>query len=1726
MSYQWRKNGSSISGATRSAYTISPVQATDAGTYSAKVSNAGGSVTSSGATLTVLIPPTITTQPQNQTATLGGRATFSVVASGTAPLGYQWYFNGTALSGATSSALTVSNVQVTNSYGSFYVTVSNVAGTVYSASAALTVNVPPTITSQPQSQTVTLTPGQNVTFSVGTSGTTPLSYQWKFNGAALAGATNALLQLNNIQATNAGSYTAVVTNVAGSATSAVATLTVLVLPAITTQPQSHTTVVGQSTSFSVAASGTAPLSYQWNFNSTTLSGATNATLTLSNPQLTDAGSYTVVVTNGAGSVTSAVAALTVYVPPAITTQPQSQTVTQGVNVAFSVMASGTTPLSYKWSFNGTAVSGATSSALALSNVQTTDAGSYTVIVTNVVGSVTSAVAALTVLVPPAIQTQPTNLTVMQSLNAAFSVVASGTAPRGYQWSLNGVALSGATKASLALSNVQPAQVGGYSVVITNSSGSVTSAVATLAVIAVPPGSYVEAVITNRPLAFWRLDELSGTTAFDYVGGNNATYANVTLNRPGALATDSDTAASFNGTNSYAGTGVSLANNCAAFTLEGWYKLVAGSTRMGFWGQNDAIEFGLSNPNTIQIWTPNGGSLSVANTWGTNSWHYLAAVGNGANLRLYVDGNLAGSGGSATANYGSSSYPFNIGGGGIFDATTNWFNGCLDEVAFYDRALAATDIKRHYLLGLALPALTLTAPTNNATFTAPETINLAATVVTNGHTITKVQFFNGATLLTEDLSAPYTYTWSGAGAGTYNVSAVAIYDSGSVTSSVATVTVFTPPAITTQPLSQTVTQGLTASLSVVASGTAPLSYQWQYLGYNVDGATDATLVLTNMQLNQAGNYSVMVSNVAGTAVSAQAFLTVIPPPGNDLPVMQGLVAHLTFDTDLTDSSGRGNHAAAVGAPNLVPGFVGAGAFNPFTDANGTNNYATLGTDSDFTFSKATNFSIAFWARLPAGGWGGRPSNSDPPFVSNKDWSSGANVGWVVATGNDGRLQWNYTEGGNQNRKDYDGPAGVFGNPVWHHVAVTFQRTQNAITYFDGVPVSTNSIGPGTKSIDSGLPTNIGNDGTGNYSTFYGYWTNAFGIPTNGLAMDDLGIWRRVVSAKEICAIYNAGLAGQDLATVTSANLTTAVLPRISQQPVSLEVIAGSPVTFSVTASGPAPFGCQWFANGISITGATGPSLALSNVQPAQAGSYFVVLTNSAASLTSAVATLTVDAPPSITAPPESQTVTLGQSASFSIVATGTGLLGYQWLFNGTPLLGATTAALALTNVQATDAGSYTAVVTNSWGSVTSAVATLTVNIPPVITTQPQSLTVIQGNSASFSIVASGTAPLGYQWSLNGTDLPGATSSTLTLNNVQPTDAGGSYAAVVTNVAGSVTSAVATLTVLVPPGITTQPQNQTVIQDNSASFSVVASGTTPFTYQWYFNGSSLGGGAQSSTLTLNAVAPSNAGNYSVVVANAGGSVTSVVATLTVLVPPGIQTQPNSQTVTQGQNASFSVVANGSALLSYQWSLNTTALLGATSSTLTLTNAQTTDAGSYMVVVTNAAGSVTSAVATLTVLVPPGITTRPQSLTVTQGQSASFSVVASGTAPLSYQWSFNSTALSGATSTTLTLTNAQATDTGNYTVVVTNVAGSVTSAVATLTVTNPAPPAPPSLGAAGMTTNGFTFQLSVSVGQTYVILATTNLRDWTPISTNVALLGTILVTDTEATNYSSRLYRVILR
>src|ERR1019366_10530710 len=217
-------------------------------------------------------------------------------------------------------------------------------------------------------------------------------------------------------------YAVIVANSAGSATSIVATLTVLVPPTITNSPHSQAVVQGQNAAFSVGANGTAPFSYQWNFNGTNISGATNALLTLTNIQTTDAGDYAVVVANSAGSATSTMATLTVLVPPTVTTQPQSQAVVKNQDAAFSVVADGTAPMAYQWNLNGTNIAGATNSILLLAGVQWSNHGNYSVVLTNIAGAVTSAVAKLTVYIPPSITTQPQSQTLSIGQSAAFTVV--------------------------------------------------------------------------------------------------------------------------------------------------------------------------------------------------------------------------------------------------------------------------------------------------------------------------------------------------------------------------------------------------------------------------------------------------------------------------------------------------------------------------------------------------------------------------------------------------------------------------------------------------------------------------------------------------------------------------------------------------------------------------------------------------------------------------------------------------------------------------------------------------------------------------------------------------------------------------------------------------------------------------------------------------------------------------------------------------------------------------------------------------------------------------------------------------------------------------------------------------------------------------------------------------------------------------------------------------------
>ena len=259
----------------------------------------------------------------------------------------------------------------------------------------------------------------------------------------------------------------------------------------------------------------------------------------------------------------------------------------------------------------------------------------------------------------------------------------------------------------------------------------------------------------------------------------------------------------------------------------------------------------------------------------------------------------------------------------------------------------------------------------------------------------------------------------------------------------------------------------------------------------------------------------------------------------------------------------------------------------------------------------------------------------------------------------------------------------------------------------------------------------------------------------------------------------------------------------------------------------------------------------------------------------------------------------------------------------------------------------------------------------------------------------------------------------------------------------------------PTITQQPASQSVTAGQSATFSVLATGTAPLAYQWYLNGAAAGTDSSSFTVTAATTGQTRAQIY-VLVTNAAGSATSATVTLTVTASataPSITQQPAGVTVNAGQAATFSVTATGTAPLTYQWFMNGTAA-GTNSSTFSIAQTTTGQTGAQIYVkVGNATGSSTSNTVTLTVNpaapTAPTITLQPTNLTVTVGQSATFTVTATGTAPLTYQWFMNGNPV-GTNSNSYTISQTTLGQTGAHIdVTVTNVVNTATSQTVTLTV-----------------------------------------------------------------------------
>jgi hypothetical protein len=411
-----------------------------------------------------------------------------------------------------------------------------------------------------------------------------------------------------------------------------------------------------------------------------------------------------------------------------------------------------------------------------------------------------------------------------------------------------------------------------------------------------------------------------------------------------------------------------------------------------------------------------------------------------------------------------------------------------------------------------------------------------------------------------------------------------------------------PSISSQPQSLTVFENRKAQLSVSAAGSSPLTYQWYWDGTSLANATNSVLSFAPATTNDGGSYVVVVRNAVGAVTSAPpAILTVLPVAN----IASGLAVYLNFETNILAQAGTTNNGTAIGSDpteKYTTGIVGsyAAIFNNDGSAEISTDWAVSLGDIEWIYGGSWAFSL----------WVNATNANDGAIIGNKDWTSGGDVGWELDPSRLDAL--NYNTVGNT-RRDIGTTDIIDGK--WHHVAALFDRDANTVSYYvDGSLSASNSLSTlGTESL---TPTTFSPNATLVGSSGNDTWS-AQGV------VDDMGIWYRTLSSEEILAIYAQGLKGQPLTTAVAGS---AVKPFITAQPQSLTLVAGFSSAFSVTASGTAPLGYQWYQNGGLLLGQTNSALPLPFVTLASAGSYAVVVSNLVGAVTSTPpAVLTVSPP---------------------------------------------------------------------------------------------------------------------------------------------------------------------------------------------------------------------------------------------------------------------------------------------------------------------------------------------------------------------------------------------------------------------------------------------------------------------------------------------------------------------
>jgi alpha-tubulin suppressor-like RCC1 family protein len=1250
-----------------------------------------------------------------------------------------------------------------------------------------------------------------------------------------------------------------------------------------------------------------------------------------NPGLTETGRRVVV------AVTPALT------PPVILEQPQSLSIVVGATATFSVTATGDEPLyplSYQWWFNGASISNATAPELVLASAQFTDAGGYTVTVTNATGATTSAIASLAVLpAPPSITVQPSSQGVVQGAEASFLVQAIGTAPLAYQWELNGATLAGETNPAIELTNVQPADVGGYQVIVINAAGSATSSLAALALV---------------PVVAWGWDA-DGQTDVP-AGASNVVQISAGAMHNLALLQDGSVIAWGSGEATNVPAGLPEIVSVAA---GGTFSLALSSNGMVFcWGTTDAgqteVPPNLSNVVAVAA----GGSHSLAlksdgtvAAWGLNNLGQATVpswLTNAAAIAAGADHSLALSGQGTVFAWGDNRH-----------GQTNAPPYLADVVA-----IAAGNL--HCLALLGDGTVTAWGDNSYGQTSVPAGLSNVVAIAAGGfHSLalkadgTMVGWGAGST-------ASGVYPDLGQAMAPANQTRLAALSAGTAHS--LGLVGWGAPFITQPPAGLTVYRGTRAAFRAAASGALPLSYQWQLDGTNLPGATSQVLILP--EAGQAGDCRVVVSNAFGVAVSAAVTLTLVDQPPYLISQPQSQTSYLGGQVNL--------QVLAAGSGPLAyqwyaDGASLPGATNTTLTLSGFSEYQTedyyvvvsnpLGTATSALASVNPTQVLAWGAGTDRSGNPNFGQSMVPAGLSGVARVAGGAFHSLALKADGTVVAWG---AGATVATDPDFGQSVVPAGLQNVVAIAAGGYHSLALRADGTIVAWGLGQYGATSVPEGL-NNVVAIAAGDYHSLalkgdgsVVVWggTSAVNIvpttATNLIAIASAGA--NILGLRSDGTLVRWGQTntvpfGSDFVGVAAGSGGCLALESggklvsldSNDLPPNLPAVrAMAAGFFHDLALKPDGTVLSWGLLAASLGMGDAPA-GLTNVIDIACGDY-----HNLAAMAAPVAT--------IQSPPPDRAAELGGTTLFSVVASGAPPLSYRWQFNGTDLPGATGQRFRLSGLQATNAGGYRVVVSSLLGMATSRVAQLVIlpslaqalnatglvwaaagdagwwvetNVTHDGVAAAQSAHISTGQQSSIWTYADGPGTLRFWWKVSSeqdydflffafdgmiqTEISGEMGWQLLSYSVPAGTHTLQWIYAKTSssaTGGGEDTAWLDQVTFIPnlPVITLQPVGQTVSMGAQVVLKVAASGPSPISYQWLKDGTNLPG-ATSTNLVLTKATRRTSGTYAAAASNPGGSALSSNASVYVRVPERL-TSPSISS--GGSFMLFSGDADGGTLL----------------------------------------------------------------------------------------------------------------------------------------------------------------------------------------------------------------------